>query len=178
MPNPGRPAKGVGSANPTLAQLGPGFVPCRPLVSYCLWLPLGFGHNEEMYGFWSIWCFSVIQCSWNGKSTKLVELISNKHLSSISWMKCRYVGSKYMHFMTTNKAHPRISSVALLADLRMRDHRSPVEINLGVNLRNEWWTVSNSGLIKHYPVTTTNNHRAADKSVWLIILVRIIPCNL
>jgi hypothetical protein len=31
-----------------------------------------------------------------------VELISNKHLSSISCMKCRYVGSKYMHFMTAN----------------------------------------------------------------------------
>jgi hypothetical protein len=27
-------------------------------------------------------------------------------------------------------------------------------------------------------VTTTNNHRAADKSVRLIILVRIILCNL
>jgi hypothetical protein len=22
-----------------------------------------FGHNEDMHGFWSIWCFSVIQCS-------------------------------------------------------------------------------------------------------------------
>jgi hypothetical protein len=34
------------------------------------------------------------------------------------------------------------------------------------------------GLTEHFPVTTTNNHRAADKSVRLIILVRIIPCNL
>jgi hypothetical protein len=31
-----------------------------------------------------------------------VKLVSNKHLSSISYMKCRYVGSKYMHFMTAN----------------------------------------------------------------------------
>jgi hypothetical protein len=31
------------------------------------------------------------------------------------------------------------------------------------------------GLIKHFPVTTTNNHKAMDKSVRLIILVRIIP---
>jgi hypothetical protein len=32
-----------------------------------------------------------------------VELVSsNEHLSSISCMKCRYVGSKYMHFMTPN----------------------------------------------------------------------------
>jgi hypothetical protein len=31
-----------------------------------------------------------------------VELISNKHLSSISCMKCRYVGGKYTHFMTVN----------------------------------------------------------------------------
>jgi hypothetical protein len=22
-----------------------------------------FGHNEDMHGLWSIWCFSVIQCS-------------------------------------------------------------------------------------------------------------------
>jgi hypothetical protein len=61
-----------------------------------------FGHNEYMHGFWSIWCFFVIRCSWNGRSIKLVELISNKHLSSISWMKYRYVGTKYMHFMTAN----------------------------------------------------------------------------
>jgi hypothetical protein len=27
-----------------------------------------------------------------------MKLISNKHLSSISYMKCRYVGGKYMHF--------------------------------------------------------------------------------
>jgi hypothetical protein len=26
---------------------------------------------------------------------KLMELVSNKHLSSISCMKCRYVGGKY-----------------------------------------------------------------------------------
>jgi hypothetical protein len=31
-----------------------------------------------------------------------MELISNKHISSISRMKCRYVGDKYMHFMTAN----------------------------------------------------------------------------
>jgi hypothetical protein len=39
-PNPDRPAKGVGLADPTLAQLGPGFVPHRPLMSYCRRLPL------------------------------------------------------------------------------------------------------------------------------------------
>jgi hypothetical protein len=60
----------------------------------------------------------------------------------------------------------------------MRNPRSPIEINLNVNLRNEWWTVGHSGPMKHFPVTTTNNHRATDKSVKLIILVRIIPCNL
>jgi hypothetical protein len=31
-----------------------------------------------------------------------VELVSNRHLSSISCMKCSYVGGKYMHFMTAN----------------------------------------------------------------------------
>jgi hypothetical protein len=57
-----------------------------------------FGHNEDMHGFWSIWYFSIIRCSWKGKSTKLVKIVSNKHLSSISWLKCRYVGDKYIHF--------------------------------------------------------------------------------
>jgi hypothetical protein len=33
---PGRPAKEVGSVGPTLSQLGPGFVPHHPLVSYSL----------------------------------------------------------------------------------------------------------------------------------------------
>jgi hypothetical protein len=64
-----------------------------------------FRHNEDMHGFWSIWCFSIIQCSWNGKSTKLVELVSNKHLSSISWLKSRYVGGRYVYFMTANIPH-------------------------------------------------------------------------
>jgi hypothetical protein len=32
-----------------------------------------------------------------------MELISNRHLSSKSGMKCRYVGGKYMHFMTANR---------------------------------------------------------------------------
>jgi hypothetical protein len=31
-----------------------------------------------------------------------MELISNRHLSSIFCMKCRYVGGKYVHFMTAN----------------------------------------------------------------------------
>jgi hypothetical protein len=63
-----------------------------------------FEHIEDMHGFWSIWCFSIIRCSWNGRSTKLMEQVSNKHLYSISYMKCRYVGGKYMHFMTANTA--------------------------------------------------------------------------
>jgi hypothetical protein len=83
------------SAGPTLAWLGLGFVI----------LSMTFRHIEDMHGFWSIWCFSVIQCSWNARSTKLIELISNKHISSISCLKYRYVGCKYMHFMTTTPRH-------------------------------------------------------------------------
>jgi hypothetical protein len=60
----------------------------------------------------------------------------------------------------------------------MRDPRSLVEINLDINLRNEWRIVGDLGPTKHFPVTTTNNHRVADKSVRLMILVRIIPCSL
>jgi hypothetical protein len=62
----------------------------------------GFGRNEDICGFWSIWYLSIIRCSWNGRSTKLIELISNSHLSSISCMKCRYVDGKYLHFMIVN----------------------------------------------------------------------------
>jgi hypothetical protein len=39
-PRPGRSAKDVGLAGPTLGRLGPGFVPRRPFVSYCLWTSL------------------------------------------------------------------------------------------------------------------------------------------
>jgi hypothetical protein len=65
-----------------------------------------FGHNEDMHGFWSILCFSIIRCSWNGKSTKLMELVSKKHPASISWIKFGYVCSRYVYFMTTNTPAP------------------------------------------------------------------------
>jgi hypothetical protein len=45
---------------------------------------------------------STIRCSCSDNSTKLVKLICNKHLSSISYMKVRYVGSENMCFMTAN----------------------------------------------------------------------------
>jgi hypothetical protein len=35
-PNPGPPTMEVGPVDPTLAWLGPGFVPLHPLVSYSL----------------------------------------------------------------------------------------------------------------------------------------------
>jgi hypothetical protein len=94
--------QGGGSGLPHYGLAGPElWAMSSPHVILSVTTP-GFGHNEDMYGFWSIWCFSVIRCSWNGKSTKLMELVSNNHLSSISWMKCRYVGGKYVYFMTTN----------------------------------------------------------------------------
>jgi hypothetical protein len=43
-----------------------------------------FRHNEDMDGFLSISCCSVIRCSRNVRATKLMELSSNKHLYSIS----------------------------------------------------------------------------------------------
>jgi hypothetical protein len=60
----------------------------------------------------------------------------------------------------------------------MRNPRSPIKINLDINLKNEWLAISDSGPTKPFSMTTTNNHRAADKSVRLIILARIIPYNL
>jgi hypothetical protein len=35
-----------------------------------------------------------------------MELVSNKHLSSIYCMKFRYVSDKYMHFMAANRGLP------------------------------------------------------------------------
>jgi hypothetical protein len=91
-------------SRPHLGSVEPVLCTTSFLMSCFLWLPY-FGHNEDMHGFWSIWCFSVILCSSNGRLAKLMELISNKHLYSIYWMKCRYVGGKYMYFMTANN-HP------------------------------------------------------------------------
>jgi hypothetical protein len=67
-----------------------------------------------MHRFWFIWCFSIIRCSWNGRSAKLVELISNDHLSSISWMNYMYVGGKYMHFVTANTPPPPTHTLRVL----------------------------------------------------------------
>jgi hypothetical protein len=60
----------------------------------------------------------------------------------------------------------------------MRAPRSSVEKNLHVNLQKVWWIVDVSGLNKIFPVKTTHKHREADKSTRLIILARIIMCNL
>jgi hypothetical protein len=86
----------LGSVDPVL------YTTSFPRVTFTVTMPY-FGHNEDMHGVLSIWWFSIIRCSWNGRSMKVVELVSNKHISSISWMKCRYVAGKYMHFMTTNR---------------------------------------------------------------------------
>jgi hypothetical protein len=60
----------------------------------------------------------------------------------------------------------------------MRAPRSYVEKKLNVNLRKEWWIVGGSGPNKIFPVKTTHKHREANKSARLIILARIILCNL
>jgi hypothetical protein len=90
---PSRQAVEVGPGKPHFGSVGPGLcATSSPRVIL----------STTMHGFLSIWCFSIIRCSWNGRSTKLMELISNKHLSSISCMNCRYVGGKYIHLMTAN----------------------------------------------------------------------------
>jgi hypothetical protein len=98
----------LGSVEPVL------YATSFPHVILSVTMPY-FGHNEDMHRFSSIWCFSVIRYSWNGRSIKLVELVSNRHLSSISWMKYRYVDSKYMHFMTANNRHSYSTLIAQLA---------------------------------------------------------------
>jgi hypothetical protein len=47
-------------------------------------------------------CYSFIRRSYSDKSTKLVELVNNKHLSSISYMKLGYVGTNNRCFMIAN----------------------------------------------------------------------------
>jgi hypothetical protein len=60
----------------------------------------------------------------------------------------------------------------------MRAPRSSIEKNLDVNYRKEWWIVGGSGLNKIFSVKTTHKHMEVDKSARLIILARIILCNL
>jgi hypothetical protein len=58
--------------------------------------------------------YSNIRCSCNDNSTKLIEIISNKHLSSISYMKLGHVGGKNGCFMTANKYMTKDISVRLI----------------------------------------------------------------
>jgi hypothetical protein len=67
----------LGSIEPVL------YATSFPHVIFFVTIPY-FGHIEDMHGFWSILCFSIIRCSWNGRSTKLMKLVSNNHLSSTS----------------------------------------------------------------------------------------------
>jgi hypothetical protein len=60
----------------------------------------------------------------------------------------------------------------------MRAPISFVEKNLDVNLRKQWWIVDGSSPNKIFPVKTTHKHKEVDKSTRLIILARIILCNL
>jgi hypothetical protein len=98
-PNPGQPTKEVWRLTPL--WLGWAQALCHIIPSYHILCDYAL--------FWIYWRYAwilvhmmlfVIRCSWNGRSTKLVELVSIKHVSPISWVKCRYVGGKYLHFMT------------------------------------------------------------------------------
>jgi hypothetical protein len=100
VPTHGRPAKVVWPGGHTLARLRPHFVPRHFLVSYCLWLCLIWDIMKICMDFGPYGAFASFDVP--EMVDKLMELISNRHLSSISLMKCRYVGGKYLHFMTTN----------------------------------------------------------------------------
>jgi hypothetical protein len=120
----------LGSVEPVLYAMSFPHVILSVTMSY-------FGHNEDMHGFWSIWCFFIIRCSWNGRSTKLVELISNRHLSSISWMKCRYVGGKYMYFMTANTP-PTHTHLEFCSSLSKRKELNPGDISKNSSAITAW----------------------------------------
>jgi hypothetical protein len=117
--------RGGGAGRPHFGSVEPEIcITSPPRVIFSVTMPY-FRHIEDMHGFWCIWYFSVIRCSWNGRSTKVVELVSNKHLSSISWMKCRYVGGKYMHFMTANTP----TDVEFCSSLSKRKELNPGDIS-------------------------------------------------
>jgi hypothetical protein len=75
MPNPGRPAKGVGPIGPTLARLGSGFVPHRPLVSYCQFLPLVLDIMNICMDFGPYGAFL---------SSDVPEMVNQQHLWNLS----------------------------------------------------------------------------------------------
>jgi hypothetical protein len=96
------------ASRPHFGSVGPELcVTSSPHVILSVTMPY-FRHIKDMHRFCSIWYFFVIRCSWNGKSRKLMELVSNKHLSSISWMKFGYVGGRYVYFMITNTPTLRV----------------------------------------------------------------------
>jgi hypothetical protein len=68
--------------------------------------------------------------------------------------------------------------VARFANLSNESSQNSVKKNLDVKLRREWWIVGGLDPNKIFPVKTTYKHREADKSARLIILARIILCNL
>jgi hypothetical protein len=46
----------------------------------------GFGHNEDMYGFWSVWCFSIIWGSWIvNQQTSWNSLVISACLLYLEW---------------------------------------------------------------------------------------------
>jgi hypothetical protein len=137
-----------------------------------------FGHIEDMHGFWSKWCFPVIWCSWNGRSTKLVELVSNKHIFSISWMKCRYVGSKYMQFLTTNTKLERLFSTRLLHGNQKITTRHAMALNktnelvslLAPTLSTIKQVISHLKLFNIIWFTFYYKHAKVSNTIWLIII--------
>jgi hypothetical protein len=56
--------------------------------------------------------------------------------------------------------------------------RGSVMKSLDVNLWQQWWIIGGSGPNKIFLVKTTHKYREVDKSARLIILARIILCNL
>jgi hypothetical protein len=126
--------QGSGAGQPHFGSVGPRLcATSSPHVILFVTMSY-FGHNEDMHGFWSIWCFFIIWCSWNGRSTKLMELVSNKHLSSISWMKFGYVIGKYMHFMTVNTP-PHLEFCSSLSKRKELNHG---DINKNSSAKTAW----------------------------------------
>jgi hypothetical protein len=55
-----------------------------PCIILSMTMPY-FRHNEDMHGFWSIWCFSVIWCSWIDQQNSWNSLVISIYLLYLEW---------------------------------------------------------------------------------------------
>jgi hypothetical protein len=78
--------QGGGAFWPHFGLVGPGLCATSfPHVIFSVTMPC-LGHIEDVHRFWSIWWFSIIWCSWNGRSkNSLNSLLISTYLLYLEW---------------------------------------------------------------------------------------------